>query len=34
MKKNNLLYGLHELEDCDIQAVVDILQSGHITQLF
>jgi perosamine synthetase len=25
-------YGLHKLDDVDIQAVVDILKSGHITQ--
>jgi len=30
--KNKIPYGLHQLDDDDIQAVVDILKSSHITQ--
>ena len=30
--KNKIPYGLHELDDKDIQAVVDILKNGPITQ--
>jgi UDP-4-amino-4,6-dideoxy-N-acetyl-beta-L-altrosamine transaminase len=30
--KNNIPYGLHQLDDDDIQSVVEILKSSHITQ--
>ena len=32
MPKNKIPYGLHELDDDDIQAVVDVLKEGPITQ--
>ena len=31
-QKKHIPYGLHELDDGDIQAVVDVLKNGHITQ--
>ena len=32
LQGKNISYGMHELDDCDIQAVVDILKSEQITQ--
>lgn len=31
-QEKNIPYGMHELDDDDIQAVVDVLKNGHITQ--